>query len=266
MTPTQPTIDWSGFLPYIKIGGGVLIPTYFLITSLAFIICILWMVRRAERFEFSRVMTIDTALVLMITGFVGSRIFHVAFEEPRYYLENPIRVFQFWRGGFVWYGGAIVGSISALAFLFERKQPLLEWLDFFAPIGALGYALGRMACLFTGCCYGQIFTLPEFFGHQTMRHPTQLYAVFTELISLAIVLHFEKKKNSPNPPPWLKRSGRIFFLWLILHSIGRILMEAFRGDPRGPDLLTLSVSTWISFLLIVFAILAIHRTALAGPK
>src|SRR4051812_41562933 len=103
------TIDWSGFFPYLSIpvsGDTVQLPVYFIITSLACCLSILWLVRRADKQEFSRNRAIDTALVLMISGFIGARVFHVVFEEPQYYLHSPMRVFAFLQGGFVWYGGA----------------------------------------------------------------------------------------------------------------------------------------------------------------
>jgi phosphatidylglycerol:prolipoprotein diacylglycerol transferase len=231
----------SGFLPSIHL-FGMTIPVYFLVSALAFIIAMLLLVRRADRSGLSRNRALDTALVLMITGFVGSRLFHVFFEEPAYYWARPSLVFDIWSGGFVWYGGALLGAVSAVLFLFWKREPIPRWLDLFAPVAALGYAVGRVACVLTGCCYGRVFT----FGGEMYRHPTQTYAVVWELCVLVVLLAVEKRGK-------LRRPGQLFWLWLCLHALGRIVMESFRDDPRGPALAGLSISTWISIALLLGA-------------
>ena len=231
----------SGFLLSFTV-FGVVVPVYFVVCALAFIISMLLLVRRADRSVLSRNRALDTALVLMIAGFIGSRLFHIFFEEPAYYLEHPWRVFDIWSGGFVWYGGALLGAVSAILFLVWKREPLLRWMDLFAPVGALGYAIGRMACVLTGCCYGRVFSM----GGELYRHPTQTYAVVWELAALALLLFCENRSL-------VRRSGALFFLWLGLHACGRIVMESFRDDPRGPSVFGLSVSTCISVLLLISA-------------
>jgi phosphatidylglycerol:prolipoprotein diacylglycerol transferase len=231
----------SGFLPSVKL-FGVVVPVYFLVTALAFIFAMLLLVRRADAAGLSRNRALDTSLVLMIFGFVGSRLFHVFFEEPAYYRAHPILVFDIWSGGFVWYGGAVLGTVASILFLRWKKEPIARWLDLFAPVCALGYSIGRMACVLTGCCYGRVFEM----GGELYRHPTQSYAVIWGLGVLALLLFLEKR--------WVRRDGQLFLIWLALHACGRIFMEAFRDDPRGPALAGLSVSTWISIGLLVLSL------------
>jgi phosphatidylglycerol:prolipoprotein diacylglycerol transferase len=240
------TYEVSGFLPSIWM-GGVEIPTYFIVISIAFCVCILWLVRRADARSLDRNQALDLSLVVMGSGFVGARLFHVFFEEPLYYLESPLRVLEFWRGGFVWYGGTILAILAGVLYTKRKAMPVLIWLDTFAPVVALGYALGRVACVLTGCCYGVMCTLAS---GAKFRFPTQLLAVAWELIVLALLLAMESRRRKPDVPRWLMPSGRVFFAWLSLHAVGRILMEAFRDDPRGPELLGMSVSTCLSFLLL----------------
>jgi phosphatidylglycerol:prolipoprotein diacylglycerol transferase len=243
-------LDISGFFPSLRLTETFALPTYFLTISIALIICLFWLVRRSDNRGIPRARALDVALVLMISGFMGARIFHVVLEEPRYYLEAPLRFFEVWRGGFVWYGGALIGAASAIGFLSLQNLAVPLWLDLFAPVTALGYAMGRLACLFTGCCFG---SMTQFFGH-IARHPTQLYACIWELSSLAILLHLEKRRQNLPIPLWLTPPGQVFLSWLSLHSSGRIIMEFFRADPRGPAPLGLSLSTWISLALLVLAL------------
>ena len=237
--------DFSGYLPFLHFSDALVIPTYFVIISLTFSFGIYWFVRRAEKKLLGRNNALDIALVLMGAGFVGSRLVHVFFEEPHYYAEAPMRVFHIWQGGFVWYGGAVIGGLASILFIHWRRLPLGKWLDAFAPVGALGYGLGRIACLLTGCCFGDVCILAS--GYQ-FRYPTQAFAVIWEFTTLALLLWLERKKRVS-----------IFLVWLMLHSIGRIVMESFRGDPRGPAILTLSLSTWVSAVLLIVAVVFLFR-------
>lgn len=245
--------DFSGFLPVIHF-AGIAIPVYFLFCSLAFIVGLLYLLKRGEARGFSRNRILDVSLVIMITGFVGSRLFHVFFEEPAYYRADPTLIFDIWSGGFVWYGGALLSAVSGMIFLRLKKENLLPWLDLFAPVGALGYAIGRMACFFAGCCYGRVCDAPEILGGGYLRHPAQAYAVIMELIVLAVLVRLEKLKT-PRP------AGQIFFVWLALHGVSRIVMESFRADDRGPEPYGVSIATWISFVLIAVSLATIFVTS-----
>tara|TARA_B100000749_G_scaffold280894_1_gene280510 strand:+ start:68075 stop:68743 length:669 start_codon:yes stop_codon:yes gene_type:complete len=203
---------------------------------------------------------IDIALALMVGGFVGARLMHILYEFPDYYIEDPMAVFRFWQGGFVFYGGALGGFFSALAVIRIKKMDFYAWAEVYAPIAPLGYALGRLACFFNGCCYGHKCDLPwamQFPLVDGLRHPTQLYATGLELVLFGIVLGLSKMRLkgqlTGKTKAWLEPSGQLLFLWIMGHSINRIIMESFRDDFRGSDLFGLSVSTWISIALFFSA-------------
>ena len=250
--------DWSGFLPLMRV-GQVEIQSYFLVISVTLIICISWLTRRSSQLRLKRNDALDIAVFAMISGFLGSRLLHVFFEEPLYYWRDPIRVFHIERGGFVWFGGLIAGIFGGLIWVRFRKLNLATWLDVFAPILAFGYAMGRMACLLTGCCYGRVCELSSGFS---FRYPTQAFAVIWELLVLAFLLTLEAKnrKNSTHGSfssyAW---PGCLFWGWVLLHSLGRIAMEAFRDDDRGPLFMGLSLSTFLSFLFMILSVFQFYR-------
>lgn len=228
-----------------------MIPTYLFIISLSFSIGVVWVSRRALRGKMDHKFALDLGLAFMIGSMVGARLFHVFYERPDIYLADPIRLFQVWRGGFVYYGGFIGALALCLALLRWRRQPFLPWADLFAPVLSFGYALGRIACFMAGCCFGRechypwAVHFPE--GVEAPAgvplHPTQLYASLWEWGVLALLLGLERR--SPRLPP-----GSLFFVWLIGHGAGRIIMEHFRADFRGPEALGLSISTLISLALL----------------
>ena len=170
-------------------------------------------------------------------------------------MKHPAQIFYIWQGGFVFYGGFIFAYF--LAFLYARKFNLTFWLwhDTAAPVLAGGYALGRTACFLAGCCYGKVCELPCGISTKQVhlhtgveaavtRHPTQLYATAIELLTLMFLLWYEKRKP---------KLGSVFLIWVALHSVGRIVMETFRDDPRGGVHFGLSISTIISIALLLAA-------------
>jgi phosphatidylglycerol---prolipoprotein diacylglyceryl transferase len=232
--------------PLIRLTPSFGLPTYLLIISLTYCLCIYLVYKRSEKSNLAVSLSLDVCLAIMIGGFLGARLFHVFYEEPKYYIAHPIRILEFWQGGFVYFGGLIGAVIAAFLFLHHKKESFLKWADFFAPVLSLGYALGRLACFLNGCCYGRICSLPwAVTFHEAglptgPRHPTQLYATFWELGVFVTLLTLEKRKQK-----------NIFVLWLMLHSAGRIIMEYFRDDDRGPLLAGFSIATWISVVFII---------------
>lgn len=240
--------------PLIQLGPNLYIPTYFFWISFTYSLCFVYLAWRAERFEMPRSFALDLAFAMMIGGFLGARFFSVFYEEWPYYRTHPSEIFKFWHGGFVFYGG-LLGAIAVglLMIKWRRRDNFWVWADFFAPILSLGYAVGRIGCFLAGCCYGKLCSLPwaiEFHHSwlpQGPRHPTQLYACFWEFAVFFFITRFEDRFHR-------RAAGYAFSVWLTLHAIGRIIMEHYRDDDRGPALMGLSVSTVISLALILLAV------------
>lgn len=236
----------------------MVLPTYFLIISLTICFCLWWLWRRALKRGYDVRLVMDVAIVSLIAGFVGARLFHVIYEYPSLYQNEPWRVLDFGRGGYVYYGGLIAGMITGWLYLRLRKiREPGKYFDLCAPLFAVGYALGRLACLLGGCCYGPICDWPwailisDEAQVLRYRHPTPLYASLIEALWLMILLYVEKH------PSWRKKlgfsfSGGLFTFWLALHSISRFFLEFWRDDFRGP-IFIFSVSGWLSLALLCFA-------------
>jgi phosphatidylglycerol:prolipoprotein diacylglycerol transferase len=239
-------------LPLVHLGFGISIPTYYLVISLVTCVCLFWLHLRQKNSTLSRNTALDLSLILMITGFIGARLFHVFFESWEYYQEDPMRILYFWDGGFVFFGGAMSACFFGWIFLrWKEPKNILRYFDFFSPVLSLAYSLGRTGCLMAGCCYGKFCDLP---WSVSGRHPTQIYASLWELGVVFILLGIESIKPEHRKPSFLKPKGSIFFIWIILHSIGRLMMESFRDDFRGP-VWGLSISSWLSWGIIFLGVL-----------
>ena len=141
--------------------------------------------------------------------------------------------------------------------------------DVFAPGIALGHVIGRLGCLFAGCCFGRPTSVPwaitfnsEFAAQNVGTplnvplHPTQLYEAGAELLILGFLLAFERK-GRPFP-------GRTFWAYMLLYGISRFIIEIYRGDPRGM-VGTLSTSQFVSLLIVPLASMLIVLGRRTGP-
>ncbi len=213
---------------------------YTAIISLSLTLSLIVGLKRLRRYSLSQDLYLELTALMFIFGFLGARLFHVVIEEPGYYLRNPKFIFEIWNGGFVFYGGLIFAIWVLWFWTLLRRQSLFVWGDFLAPLAALSYGLGRLGCFFNGCCFGKTC---DYFWCLNFSHPTQLYAAGYELTLLAFLLFYYEPKRRP--------PGDLLFFWLFGHGLGRIGMELLREDYRGPLLMGLTLSTWISALLLL---------------
>ncbi|MBI2803982.1 MAG: prolipoprotein diacylglyceryl transferase [Planctomycetes bacterium] len=139
---------------------------YGLMLFFAFIACNFLARRLCKREGIDGTFIPDLAICLFITGILGGRIVYVRqyWETTPEYIgfdQKPLLdVVKLWDGGLVLYGALFGGALGYFGFWWFvlRKQGVSNWkmLDVVAPCLALGVAFGRIGCLCTGCCYGDV--------------------------------------------------------------------------------------------------------------
>jgi phosphatidylglycerol:prolipoprotein diacylglycerol transferase len=239
--------------PLIHLGADIPLPTYMLVSSLATCLGIYLAYRLKPSLD-----VLNLSLTILVSGFFGARIFHILYEEPRFYWEHPSHMFFIWEGGFVWYGGMLAAGLATYGWCRAHRQAFLPWADFFAPVLAISYGVGRLSCFFSGCCYGQYWRWGLVFpSHRELglplipRHPTQLYMFGGELVIAALLL-WQGRQRLP--------TGTVFFTWLLLHGAVRLAVESLRGDFRGPLIFGMfSVASALSVALMFGAALGLQR-------
>ncbi len=210
-------------------------PTYFALFLFAFLgIIILW-TRRAKDWGLNPVRAVDFGFLAFVFGAIGARALHIVAEAPGYYWEHPIRVFYFWQGGFVFYGGFIVAMVGLIIVCLKLKEPLGIWANSSMSPLFFGFAIGRMGCLAAGCCYGHrtdwwwgmIFTNPRSGAPLGVPlHPTQLLESLF-LFFMAAIFWFAYRR-----PP--KRGGEALVMGILCYAVFRFFIEFLRGDDdRG---------------------------------
>ena len=212
--------------------GGLTVYAYGFFLATGFILGLALAVLKARRagIPFERV--VDLFFLTVLSGIVGARGLFVLINF-NLFREDPLAIFKLWEGGLVFYGGLVLAAVVAIVYLRIRRLPVWKLADMFSPPVSLGLFFGRIGCFFAGCCYGQETSLPWGVIFRDGRslaplhvplHPTQLLDAVNGLGIFFFLLWWEKRKRF---------DGQVFWLFLLLYSCGRFLVESLRGDPRG---------------------------------
>ncbi len=190
-------------------------------------------------------MSLRSLDILYITAFasvgalVGARLFGALGQIFIHSTESGFWTVDNWklilRGSGVFYGG-LFGSICMSAL--GTKLCHIEMKSMF---NAFAYAvpafqcIARLGCYFVGCCYGIELS-------NSMRLPIQLFEALYCAVLLSFFLILRPECHKPDIP--------LLPVIIVSYSIGRFVLEFFRGDTnRGVWIL--STSQWIALFLII---------------
>jgi len=212
--------------------GFVKIFTYGLLVAGGFLMGIFLASRLARREGQDPERIVDLSFYVLVASLLGARLLYVLIEY-KYFIDNPLEAFKIWKGGLVFYGGMIAAMAAGLIYIRKHDMPLWRVGDIVAPSLAIGQAIGRWGCFFAGCCYGVktdvpwaiTFTNPKSLAPLDIPlHPTQIYLSLNALVIFGILMWLLKRKSF---------DGQVLWTYGILYSIGRFIIEYFRGDDRG---------------------------------
>ena len=175
---------------------------------------------------------IDKFFVWAVLGvIIGGRVGYVVFYQLQLFFQDPLYIFQIWKGGMSFHGG-LIGMILAI-YLFAKQNNLSFFYlsDLVSIVAPIGLFLGRISNFINTELYGRITDFPFAIIYPLIdnnpRHPSQLYEAFFEGVVLFIILYLIFIKNSKK-----YSAGIISAYFLILYSIFRFLIEFL----REPDL------------------------------
>jgi phosphatidylglycerol---prolipoprotein diacylglyceryl transferase len=237
--------------------GPITLFTYGVLLAAAYLAGLKLAMVRAKRRGLDSARVLDLGIYIIISALLGAKLL-LLITDFSAYASNPSELLTLARVGGVFYGGLILAVVVALWYIRRIGLPLWTTCDVFAPGIALGHVIGRLGCLFAGCCYGKptdvawaiTFTSPFAYENtgtplNVPLHPTQLYEAGAEALILAILLATERR-GRPFP-------GRTFWLYMLLYAVSRFVIEFYRGDPRG-TVWMFSTSQFISIVLAPLAL------------
>ncbi len=221
----------------------------------------------------------DAGLWILIFGLIGARLYYVIFSWD-YYKDNLLSILNIRGGGLAIYGGVIAGTLTACIWCRIKKKNFRS----FADIAVLGVLVGQIVGRWGN------FTNREVFGGYSdgllaMRlpidavrdrdinadlaahiaegtnyiqvHPTFLYESLSNLVLLALIIIFRKKK---------KVDGECVCWYFGGYGIIRFIIEGIRTDQlkfAGTDL---AVSQCLGLLLFIVSAVLIAFIRIKAPK
>lgn len=185
----------------------------------------------------------------LVLGWSCSKLLYL-FTIREELLQNPASITQHLTSGWVVYGGIIGGIIGAVLYTrCIKKTAFLPYFDVCMPAVSLAQGFGRLGCFFAGCCYGVetdsrfhiVFHHSDFAPNNVPLFPSQLISSAYDF-ALAALLVWVLRKRKPS-------AGVVGSLYLIFNSVGRFIIEFYRGDLARGSVGVLSTSQFIALFL-----------------
>lgn len=200
----------------------------------------------------------------MISAIIGARAYYVLSSWDEY-KDNLLDIFMLRDGGLAVYGGVLMACVALV--VFKKVKKLNFWI--LADTGSVGIFVGqifgRMGNFFNKECFGGysdgLFAmaikkseakfvpavlkdkLVTINGLEYLQvHPTFLYEMLWNIVMLALVLIYFKRRRF---------NGEIFALYFLLYGLGRVWIETLRTDQLLLGNTNLPTSVVVSILLIV---------------
>ena len=249
--------------------GGFPIYTYGVLLAAAYLLGLQFALVRARSRGLDPNRVMDLGIWIIVSALVGAKLLLLVVDFDTFG-RNPRELLTLVRSGGVFYGGLIAAVAVALWYLRRHRMPMWTVTDVFAPGIALGHVVGRLGCLFAGCCFGRQTSVPwaitftDQFAAANVGtplnvplHPTQLYEAGADLLILIVLLATERR-GRPFP-------GRTFWGYMLAYGISRFIIEIYRGDPRGA-IGALSTSQFVSVILVPLSIVMLIVLSRRSPE
>lgn len=193
-------------------------------------------------------------------GIVGGRIYHVITSPQAYFGEggDPVRALFIWEGGLGIWGAVAFGAVGAWIGCRRQGVRLAPFADALAPGLLVAQAIGRLGNWFNQELFGGPTTLPwglqiddahlpAGFESGTLFHPTFLYEILWNLAGAAVLIWADRR--------FRLGYGRVFWLYVVIYTTGRLWIELVRIDPANL-VLGLRVNVWTSIIVGLGALVA----------
>lgn len=272
--------------------GPVSVYSYGLMLGISFIVASYILSKEFKRKKLNENIAVNITFIALIGGLLGSKLLYII-EEWSSFSKMPFsKIFSsdvfFSPQGLTWYGGFILATLLIYIYMKSKKIPFLKVCDATSPSLAIGYGIARIGCHLSGdgdygipvsqfaswVPWGTNYSkgvlppsaafrgtsIAEKFGgvvpDNTLCHPTPVYEFILGLIIFYILWRYRKI---------FMIDGYLFFLYLILSGLSRLMIEFIRINPR--ILFGLSEAQLISIVCIIIGFYFFYKPPrFAGPN
>ena len=195
-------------------------------------------------------------------GIVGGRIYHVISSPAAYFGAggSPIKALYIWEGGLGIWGAITLGAVGAWIGCKRQGVKFAPFADTVAPALLVAQAIGRLGNWFNQELFGGPTTMPwglridptsptfpAGYPASTLFHPTFLYEILWNLAAAALLIYLDRRFRLGH--------GRVFWLYVVLYTAGRLWIELLRIDPAN-HILGLRLNVWTSIIVGLGALIA----------
>jgi phosphatidylglycerol---prolipoprotein diacylglyceryl transferase len=220
----------------------------------------------------------DMVFAAVIGGLLGAKLYYVIV------LGHWDAMFE--RGGFVYWGGLIGGTLAVMAVVAKKRFGMWRMFDVGGTACAAAYAVGRTGCWAVGDDYGRPWTgflavaFPEGAPPSTagvMAHdfgavvppgvspnavlsvyPTQLYEVVLGFIMFLVLWRMRDHKHA---------EGWLFGVYMVFAGLERFVIEFFRAkDDRLLIGLTYAQCIAVVFVLLGGVVMMLRSRVAPGKQ
>ena len=258
--------------------GPLTIRWYGVFMALGFIGALLNWIWQGRRNGYDSQFCTDLIFWVMVSGILGARAAYVMANWTEQYAAHPMDIIRIDQGGLIFYGGFVAAGAAVTIFAKRRGIGLLSLLDFVITSVPLAHALGRIGCFLNGCCFGCVSNVPlavcfpkgSFAWLEQFRqhlidssapcslgvHPVQLYESAYNFVLFAVLAVVFRRT---------RRVGLTTSIYLMSYSVGRFVLEFFRGDrPERVEVGGLSIGQFVSIPVFVVGVLLLITVVLQG--
>jgi len=222
------------------------IHTYGILVAGGFLVAMTMAGRAAKRSGLDKDKVLDLSFGILVAAMIGSRVLFIIVNWDEY-AHDLAGIFEFWKGGLVFYGGFIGAVAFSVWYMRKHEMPFFPYADALGPTVAIGQALGRLGCFAAGCCWGGAcdahYAFAARFPQDSLAyqsqvanhivpagalttipiHPTQLYESLGCALIFLFLTYWRSRKRF---------HGELLALYLMLYAPLRALVETFRGDEE----------------------------------
>ena len=203
---------------------------------------------------------LEIALWAVPFGIVGGRLYHVITTPEPYWGKggNPVKALYIWDGGLGIWGAIALGGVGAWIGCRRLNVSYPAFADALAPGLLFAQAIGRLGNYFNEELFGRPTDLPwgleidpahRPLGYQQYQtfQPTFLYELLWNTAGGLLLIWLDRRFKLGH--------GRVFWLYVMIYTTGRVWIEALRIDD-AEHILGLRLNIWTSILVWVGALVA----------
>ncbi len=234
---------------------------YGIIIGCGFLLALLFALQNLKRFQIERDPFIDCALVGLVCGILGARLYYIFFKWD-YYSQHLNEILAVHNGGLAIYGGLLGGLLGGCILAKIKKINIPAVLDIVSMGFLIGQGIGRWGNFINQEAFGTETDLPwrmvsENTGNLGV-HPCFLYESLWCILGFGF-LYFVSRK-------FRKFNGQIFLMYLVWYGLERMIVEGLRTDSLYTPFLGLRVSQILSGILVIVGIVLLVIFAKRSQK